>query len=157
MKTFLLGFCLVFSFQAGAVTKLSTPEFIKRFTQTVNDRLEKVNAERALEGSRPYCSQLSDEQISGIEALFVITTTGKANQIVYRDLAQVTTGQFIAAISESLGCYPTSWLPGRSTIGGFLFNTKAYVMDYILTRESLENLSGRRFDDSETLEILLNP
>lgn len=135
---------------------MSTAEFISQFVQKVNDRLETTNAERALEGNRPYCSQLSDEQMSEIEGLFVINSSGKASQILYRDLSQVTVSQFIAAASENLGCYPTSWLPGRSTLGGLLFNTKAYVMDNLLLRRSLEDLAGRSFDDSETLAALLS-
>ncbi|MBS1971609.1 MAG: hypothetical protein JSU04_14960 [Bdellovibrionales bacterium] len=155
MKTFLVGFFLIFGLQANAATTMSTAEFIAHYVQKVNDRLETINTERALEGSRTYCAQLSDEQMSEIENLFVTNTTGKANQIVYRDLSHITAGQFIADASENLGCFPTSWLPGRSSIGGFFFGTKAYVMDNLLVRKSLEDLAGRPFDDSETLSQLL--
>lgn len=134
---------------------MSTAEFITQFTQKMNDRLETTNAERALEGNRPYCSQLSDEQLNDIEGLFTINPTGKANQIIYRDLGQVSVNQFVTAVSENLGCYPTSWLPGRSSIGGFFFNTKAYVMDNLLVRKSLEDLAGRSIDDSESLAHLV--
>lgn len=155
MKTFLVGFVLVFAFQAKAARALPTAEFITQFTQKINDRLETTNADRAIEGSRTYCSQLSDEQLNDIEGLFVINPNGKANQIVYRELLQVSAGQFIAAVSENLGCYPTSWLPGRSAIGGFFLNTKAYVMDNLLVRKSLEDLAGRSFADSESLAHLV--
>lgn len=155
MKTFLVGFLILLSSQGHATTTLSTAEFITRFAQKMNDRLETTNAERALDGDRPYCSQLSDEQLNDIEGLFVMNPTGKANQIVYRELAQVSVSQFITAVSENLGCYPTSWLPGRSTIGGFFFNTKAYVMDNLLVRKSLEDLAGRSIDDSESLAQII--
>jgi hypothetical protein len=155
MKTFLVGFFLILGVQAQAAAATSTPEFIAHFVQKVNDRLETTNTERALDGSRPYCAQLDDQQMSDIENLFVTNITGKANQIVYRDLSQITAGQFIADASENLGCFPTSWLPGRSSIGHFFFGTKAYVMDHLLIRKSLEDLVGRSFDDSETLSQLL--
>ncbi len=155
MKTFLVGFFLILAFQAQAATTISAPEFISRYLQKVNDRLETTNIERALEGSRTYCSQLSDEQMSEIESIFVTNTTGKANQIVYRDLSRMTAGQFIAEASENLGCFPASWLRGYSSIGGFFFRTKAYVMDNLLVRKSLEDLAGRTFDNSETLSQLL--
>lgn len=133
---------------------MTTPQFISHFVQTMNDRLESTNAERALEGSRPYCAQLSDEQNNQIEELFVINPTGKANQIVYRQLDQITVGQFVEAASENLNCYPTSWFSSRSTIGSMLFNSKAYVMDVMLVRRSLEDLAGRTISDDETLATI---
>lgn len=130
---------------------MSTPEFVSKFVQKMNDRLEVINTERALEGSRLYCSQLSDEQMNEIESLFILNRTGKANQIVYRNLNQVPAKQFVAAVSENLHCYPLAWFPGRSSIGGLLFNTKAYVMDHTLVRETLEALADRSFTDTDTL------
>lgn len=156
MKTFLVGILILLSNQASAVGTLSTPEFVAQFTVKMNDRLEDTNAERALEGNRPYCAQLSDEQLNEIENLFVMNSTGKANQIAYRNLAQISVGQFVAEVSENLHCYPTSWLPGRSSIGGFFFNTKAYVMDNLLVRKSLEDLAGRPLEDTESLAQALS-
>jgi hypothetical protein len=133
-----------------------TTKFIARYIQSVNDRLETVNTERAISGNRPYCPQLSDQQISDIENLFITNPTGKGNQIVYRSLDKVTVAQFIAAAADNLGCYPTFWpTKGRSTIGGVLFNSKAYVMDHLLLRSAIADLAGHTPEDSQTLNNLL--
>jgi hypothetical protein len=136
-----LIFSLVLATEAGAATSNPTAKFVANFVQSVNDRLETVNTERALSGNRPYCVQLSEEQVSDIESLFV-----------YRSLEKVTVGQFVAAAADNLGCYPTFWpSKGHSTIGGVLFNSKAFVMDHLLLRGALVDLAGRTLAESETL------
>lgn len=156
MKTFLLGFIIILSLQTKTMAATSTPEFVSQFVQKMNDRLEVINTQRALEGSRPYCAQLSDEQMNEIESLFVLNRTGKANQIVYRNLNQVPAKHFITTVSENLHCYPLAWFPGRTSIGGLLFNTKAYVMDHTLVRETLEAIAGRPITETDSLASLTN-
>lgn len=151
MKVLLVILSFVMGTQAFAAAP-TTAQFINRFVQTVNDRLEKTNLDRAMKGGRLYCAQLSDEQVSDIESLFVTNPTGKANQIVYRDLEKITVGQFIAAAADQLSCYPTFWpSKGRSSIGAVLFNSKSFVMDHLLLQESMKDLIGRTPEDSESL------
>lgn len=130
-------------------------KFVARFVQSVNDRLETVNTERAISGNRPYCSQLSDEQVKDLENLFITNPSDKASQIVYRKLDKVTVEQFITAAADNLGCYPTFWpTKGHSTIGGVLFNSKAFVMDHLLLRGAIADLAGHPPEDSQTLSNL---
>ncbi|WP_413291387.1 hypothetical protein [Bdellovibrio sp. HCB337] len=157
MRTLLGILSIVMGTQALAATP-TAPQFMNRFVQSVNDRLEKINTERALKGGRLYCAQLSDEQISDIESLFVTNPSGKANQIVYRDLEKITVGQFITAVSDQLSCYPTFWpTKGRSSIGGVLFNSKSFVMDHLLLKDAMSDLAGRSPDDNESLAKIFRP
>ncbi|HEY8272726.1 MAG TPA: hypothetical protein VIG33_17665 [Pseudobdellovibrionaceae bacterium] len=141
---------------ATAAAVHPTQKFITSFIQSVNDRLETVNMERAIAGNRLYCSQLSDQQVKDIENLFISNPSAKANQFTYRSLDKVTIGQFITAAADNLGCYPTFWpTKGRSTIGGVLFNSKAFVMDHLLLQEALAALAGHATEDNQTLNTVL--
>ncbi|MGZ3797781.1 MAG: hypothetical protein ACXVB1_15530, partial [Pseudobdellovibrionaceae bacterium] len=100
-------------------------------------------------------SQLSDAQVKDLENLFITNPSAKGNKVIYRSLDKVTVGQFISAAADNLGCYPTFWpTKGRSTIGGVLFNSKAFVMDHLLLKEALTALAGRALDEDETLNTL---
>lgn len=157
MKTLLMIFTLMMGTQGLAATA-TAPQFIARFVQSVNDRLEKVNSERTLKGGRLYCAQLSDEQISRLENLFVNSSNTKTRQIIYRDLEKVSVGQFILAAADQLFCYPTFWpSQGRASLGGVIFNSKSFVMDNRLLREAMKDLAGRSPDDNESLASVFHP
>lgn len=155
MKMIFLSF-IFFGVTSGRAAVPPSQRFVNRFVQSVNDRLESLNMERTISGNRLYCPQLSDQQVKDMEDLFITTPSSVAKQTVYRSLDKVTVGQFIAAAADNLGCYPSFWpTQGRSTLGGVLFNSKAFVMDLKLLQEAMAALAGHAPDNNETLASLL--
>ncbi|WP_373999697.1 hypothetical protein [Bdellovibrio bacteriovorus] len=127
---------LLITSTAGAVT---AEEFVRDFAIQTERSLKYINEERALEGKRLYCEKLSDEQVAVIaEAV---------------ENPETTVAEFVEYVGNNLKCYPEFFEPlGRENLGGFLLNTKAYVMDVLMIHEVLESLNeGRSPHDSELI------
>ncbi|KYG61244.1 hypothetical protein AZI85_09900 [Bdellovibrio bacteriovorus] len=127
---------LLITSTAGAVT---AEEFVRDFTIQTERSLKYINEERALEGKRLYCEKLSDEQVAVIaEAV---------------ENPETTVAEFVEYVGNNMKCYPEFFEPlGRENLGGFLLNTKAYVMDVLMIHEVLESLNeGRSPHDSELI------
>ena len=137
MKRFLLLFCtLGLAVQAQAMT---AAEFTSGLVAQVNEHLSDINEQRPAEGKKLYCTQLNQKQIALIQTA--------ANE------PDITVEAFVEKVSNNLECYAPFWQPWGHTdnLAGVLFNSKAYAMDTILIRESLENYAGREPNDNEAL------
>lgn len=135
-RLLLLVFTLGLAAQAHAMT---AAEFASGLVAQVNEHLSDINEQRAAEGKKLYCAQLDQKQIALIQA-----TASEAD---------ITVDAFVQKVSNSLECYAPFWQPWGHTdnLGGVIFNSKAFAMDTILIRESLENFAGREPNDSEAL------
>ncbi|KYG65288.1 hypothetical protein AZI87_12085 [Bdellovibrio bacteriovorus] len=127
---------LLITSTAHAVT---AEQFVRDFSEQTERTLKYINDERASEGKRLYCEKLNDEQIA-------LIATAVQNP-------DTTVAEFVDYVGNNLKCYPEFFEPlGRENLGGFLLNTKAYVMDVLMIHEVLETLNeGRSPHDSELI------
>lgn len=139
MKT-VLFLILALSFKAQA-QPMTPAEFTQVFAARINELIVLANAERKAENKGLYCAQLNKEQL----------------KLIRKTAAQpeITVGAFASVITENLKCYPLYWDAwGQKKMPGFLFNTKALVLDSILVRTAIEDLAPSRYVHEE--EALLN-
>lgn len=135
-RLFLALASLVITTQAHA---LAVAEFSSQFITALNNRIKVENETRSEAKKTLYCARLSKAQI-----VLIQKTAAKPD---------ITVGEFVETVTESLKCYPEFWAPwGRKNLGGVALNTKAYIMDNYIVRDALEDLApGRSPTDQEPL------
>src|SRR5438445_2915757 len=102
-----------------AMAKVSNEEFLDKLVKSVNEQLVIINKERADEGKKLYCKQLSKDSVKSI-----------AKYALKYDLGKYDVYSFVASAGDQLFCYPLSCpSQGRATLGGAICNTKSYTMD----------------------------
>ncbi|UXR65502.1 hypothetical protein EZJ49_04445 [Bdellovibrio bacteriovorus] len=128
-------------FVATASASAVTPhEFIESFVAQTNKVLQVTNDHRGLVGKRLYCEALSSDQITLIAATAMVPG--------------ITVGDFVNTVAEDLKCYPVFFPPwGRKSVGGMLFNSKAYIMDITLIQDVLRSLNEGKLPESERLLV----
>lgn len=138
MKHIIVLATLIFSgFTAQA--SVSKKEFLADFVGQMNDHLVVVNRERSEAHKQVYCSSLNASQVKMIESLV-------------NNNPEITVEDFAANLADTLKCYPEFWPAwGRRNLPGMLTNTKAYVMDTLLIRDVIEDLSGAVVDGNRKL------
>ena len=122
-----------------AQASVSKKEFVADFVGQMNDHLVIVNRERAEGHKQVYCASLNAAQVKMIENLV-------------NNNPEITVEDFAANLADTLKCYPEFWPDwGRRNLPGMITNTKAYVMDTLLIRDVIEELSGAYVDGDRKL------
>ncbi len=141
MKSLLLVLICAFGLHANAMT---ASEFTTAFVQQTNENLKQTNAERAALQKKLYCTQLNQRQIALIQEV--------------ASIPDVTVEAFVAQVADGLGCYAPFWEDWghKNNLAGVLFNSKAFALDTILIRESIEAFAGREPNEYESVLELLD-
>lgn len=142
MKFLVILFC---AFGMGLQAKAMTAaEFTTAFVQQTNENIKIANEQRAEQNKKLYCAQLDKRQIALIKQV--------------ASLPGMTVEKFVAKVSDQLGCYAPFWKDWghKENLAGVVFNSKAYVLDTLLIRDSIDAFAGREPNEYEAILELLD-
>ncbi|MDG0815510.1 hypothetical protein [Bdellovibrio svalbardensis] len=143
MKKF-LGVLVTILMAAPAMARVSNQEFLDKLVKSVNEQLVVINKERAADGKKLYCQQLSEQ---GVQSL--------AKYALKYDLRSYDVLSFVSSAADQLFCYPLACpSQGRASLGGAICNAKSYNMDLSLLRAALSSMNGAEVENYDTLQSI---